>query len=203
MIHDGRSRKLPFDPDEALAHLRTSDAKLGALIDRAGAFTLRLDSLQSPFESLLESILYQQLHGKAAATIHRRVREYFGGDPAPQLLLDTPDEVLRTAGGSGNKGRALKDLAARTLDGTVPTHAAIKKLTDAEIVERLTAVRGIGPWTVEMLLIFRMGRPDVLPVTDYGVRKGFALTFQRGPRTRPLAAQDLPKPEVLLKRGKR
>ena len=203
MIHDGRSRKLPFDPDEALAHLRENDAKLGALIDRAGPFTLRLDSLQSPFESLLESILYQQLNGKAAATIHRRVREYYGGNPAPQLLLDTPDEVLRAAGVSGNKSRALKDLAARTLDGTVPTHAAICKMSDAEIVERLTQVRGIGPWTVEMLLIFRMGRPDALPATDYGVRKGFALTFQRIPKTRPLGAEDLPKPEVLLKRGKR
>jgi DNA-3-methyladenine glycosylase II len=143
------------------------------------------------------------LHGKAAATIHRRVREYYGGDPAPQLLLDTPDEVLRAAGVSFNKIKALKDLAARTLDGTVPSHAAIKKMTDAEIVERLTEVRGIGPWTVEMLLIFRLGRPDVLPVTDYGVRKGFALTFLRVPKTRPLDAKDLPKPEVLLKRGKR
>src|ERR1039457_7067209 len=118
MIHDGRSRKLPFDRGEALAHLRASDAKLGALIDRAGDFTLRLDPLPSPFESLLESILYQQLHGKAAATIHRRVRAYFGGDPAPQLLLDTPDEPLRAAGVSGNKIKALRDLAARTLDGT-------------------------------------------------------------------------------------
>jgi DNA-3-methyladenine glycosylase II len=147
---------------------------------------------------LLESILYQQLHGKAAATIHRRVREYFGGDPAPQLLLDTPDDVLRTAGVSGNKVRALKDLAARTLDGTVPTAAAIRKMPDAEIVERLTQVRGIGPWTVDMLLIFRLG-----PVSDYGVRKGFALTFQRIPKTRPLTADDLPAPEALVKRGKR
>jgi DNA-3-methyladenine glycosylase II len=203
MIHDGRSRKLPFDPAEALAHLRASDAKLGALIDRAGAFTLRLDPSPSPFESLLESILYQQLHGKAAATIHRRVREHYGGDPAPQALLDTPDERLRAAGVSGNKVRALKDLAARTLDGTVPTNAAIRKMTDAEIVERLTEVRGIGPWTVEMLLIFRLGRPDVLPVTDYGVRKGFALTFLRVPKTRPLDAKDLPPPEALLKRGRR
>ena len=203
MIHDGRSAKLPFDIAEALAHLRASDPKLGALIDRAGEFTLKLDSLQSPFESLVESILYQQLHGKAAATIHRRVREYFHGDPAPQALLDTPDEILRAAGVSANKIRALKDLAARTLDGTVPTHAAIKKMSDTEIVERLTEVRGIGPWTVEMLLIFRLGRPDVLPVTDYGVRKGFALTFQKLPKTRPLAAEDLPRPEILLKRGKR
>jgi DNA-3-methyladenine glycosylase II len=203
MIHDGRSRKLPFDPAEALAHLKAADAKLATLIDRAGDFTLKLDPAPSPFESLVESILYQQLNGKAAATIHRRVREYFGGDPTPQLLLDTPDEVLRAAGVSGNKSRALKDLAARTIDGTVPTHAAIRKMSDAEIVERLTRVRGVGPWTVEMLLIFRMGRPDVFPVSDYGVRKGFALTFQRIPKTRPLAAEDLPKPEVLLKRGKR
>ncbi len=203
MIHDGRSRKLPFDSAEALAHLRAKDAKLGALIERVGAFALRLDSAPSPFESLLESILYQQLHGKAAATIHRRVRDYFGGDPAPQLLLDTPDEPLRVAGVSGNKIKALRDLAARTLDGTVPTHAAIKKMSDEEIVERLTSVRGVGPWTVEMLLIFRMGRPDVFPITDYGVRKGFALTFLRLPKTRPLEAADLPKPEVLTKRGKR
>jgi len=203
MVHDGKSPKLPFDPAAAVAHLRAGDPKLGALIERAGAFTLRLDHEQSPFESLLESILYQQLNGRAAATIHRRVREYFGGDPAPQLLLDAPDEVLRAAGVSGNKCKALKDLAARTLDGTVPAHAAIRKMTDDEIVERLTKVRGIGRWTVEMLLIFRMGRPDVLPATDYGVRKGFALTFQRIPKTRALTADDLPKPEVLLKRGKR
>src|SRR5580658_3574163 len=203
MIHNGRSRKLPFDPDEAVKHLRASDAKLAALIDCAGPFTLRLQNTTSPFESLLESILYQQLHGKAAATIHRRVREYFGGDPSPQLLIDTPDEPLRAAGVSGNKIKALKDLAAKTLDGTVPTHAAIKKLSDAEIIERLTAVRGIGAWTVEMLLIFRLGRPDVLPVTDYGVRKGFALTFQKVPKTRALAAADLPKPDVMLRRGKR
>jgi DNA-3-methyladenine glycosylase II len=203
MIHDGRSPKLPFDTAEALAHLRASDAKLGVLIDQAGAFTLKLDPSPSPFESLVESILYQQLHGKAAATIHRRVREHFGGDPDPRLLLETPDEILRAAGVSFNKIKALKDLAARTLDGTVPTHAAIKKMTDAEILERLTEVRGIGPWTVEMLLIFRLGRPDVLPVSDYGVRKGFALTFQRVPKTRALEAEDLPKPEVMLKRGKR
>ena len=203
MFHDGRSRKLPFDPDEALAHLRARDPKLGALIDRAGPFTMKLDALPSPFESLLESILYQQLHGKAAATIHRRVREYYGGDPSPKALLDTPDEVLRAAGVSGNKTKAMKDLAAKTLDGTVPSHAAILKMSDADIVERLTEVRGIGPWTVEMLLIFRMGRSDVLPVTDYGVRKGYALTFMRVPKSRPIAAKDLPKPDVVFKRGEK
>ena len=203
MIHDGRRRKLPFDPAEALAHLRSHDSKLADLIDRVGPFTLRLDSSASPFESLLESILYQQLHGKAAATIHRRVKEIYGGGPAPQTLLDTPDERLRAAGVSRNKIRALRDLAARTLDGTVPSHKTILKMSDADIVERLTEVRGIGSWTVEMLLIFRLGRPDVLPVTDYGVRKGYALTFMRVPKSRPVASNDLPTPEVVFRRGQR
>jgi hypothetical protein len=140
------------------------------------------------------------LHGKAAATIHAGCASTLAAIPAPQqLLLDTPDEVAARGAASPATRRALKDLAARTLDGTVPTHAAIRKMTDAEIVERLTQVRGIGPWTVEMLLIFRMGRPDVLPVTDYGVRKGFALTFQRVPKTRPLAAEDCPSPRCCSK----
>ncbi|HEV2215071.1 MAG TPA: DNA-3-methyladenine glycosylase 2 family protein [Terracidiphilus sp.] len=203
MIHDGKSGKLPFDATEAVAHLKANDAKLAALMECAGPFALRLDASPSPFESLLESILYQQLHGKAAATIHRRVREYFGGDPTPGALLETPDEPLRAAGVSGNKIKAMRDLAAKTLDGTVPTHAAIRRMSDAEIVKRLTAVRGIGTWTVEMLLIFRMGRPDVLPVTDYGVRKGFLLTFQRAPKSRPIEAADLPAAEMMLRRGKK
>jgi DNA-3-methyladenine glycosylase II len=203
MINNGRSRKLPFDSDEAVAHLRARDTKLAKLIDRVGSFALRLDPAPSPFESLIESILYQQLNGKAAATIHGRVREIYGGDPAPQALLDTPEERLRGAGVSGNKIKALRDLAARALDGTVPSHRVIARMSDADIVERLTEVRGIGPWTVEMLLIFRMGRPDVLPVTDYGVRKGFALTFLRVPKDRAIEAADLPKPDVVFERGRR
>jgi DNA-3-methyladenine glycosylase II len=182
MIHNGRSPKLPFDPAEAVAHLRAADAKLAALIERAGPFTLKLDPSSSPFESLLESILYQQLNGKAAATIHARVREFYQGNPTPQLLLDTPDERLRAAGVSGNKSRALKDLAARTLDGTVPAHAAIKKMSDAEIVERLTQVRGIGSWTVEMLLIFRIGRPQ-------GLRSHLSAPAQDSPSLRRRSAQ--------------
>ena len=203
MINNGRSSKLPFNPKAAIEHLKSADPKLGELIDRAGPFTLRIDPSVTPFEALLESILYQQLHGKAAATIHRRVREYFGGDPSPKLLLETPDEILRGAGVSRNKILALKDLAVRTIDGTVPSHSVIAKMPDADIVERLTEVRGIGPWTVEMLLIFRLGRPDVLPVSDYGVRKGYALTFQRVPKSRELASKDLPKPDVLFRRGLR
>jgi DNA-3-methyladenine glycosylase II len=204
MTHETRTRrKLLFDVAEAVAHLKKNDPKLGALIERVGEFNLRLDASPSPFESLLESILYQQLHGKAAATIHRRVREFFGGDPTPQQMIDVPDERLRGCGVSGNKIKAMKDLAAKTLDGTVPSHAAILKMPDADIVERLTEVRGIGSWTVEMLLIFRLGRPDVLPVTDYGVRKGYALTFLKLPKTRPVEAADLPKPDVLFRRGRR
>lgn len=203
MMHPNRTRKPPYDPEEALAHLRARDAKLGALIDRVGPLKLRLDGSPSPFQSLVESIMYQQLHGKAAATIHGRVCDYFRGDPTPQALLDTPDEILRSCGVSGNKIKALKDLAAKTLDGTVPSHAAIQKMSDADIVERLTEVRGIGPWTVEMLLIFRLGRPDILPVTDYGVRKGYALTFLRLPKSRPIEAADLPKPDVITRRGER
>ena len=204
MIHESRTRrKLPFNANEAIAHLKKNDPKLGSLIDRVGEFDLRLDSSPSPFESFLEAILYQQLHGKAAATIHRRVREFFGGDPTPQQLIGVPDEPLRAAGVSGNKIKALRDLAAKTMDGTVPTHGAILRMPDADIVERLTEVRGIGSWTVEMLLIFRLGRPDVLPATDYGVRKGYALTFMRLPKSRPVEAADLPKPDVLERRGRR
>jgi DNA-3-methyladenine glycosylase II len=204
MNHPNRTRKkLPYDADEALAHLRARDPKLGLLIDRVGPFILRLDASPEPFETLLESILYQQLNGKAAATIHARVCDLFGGICTPQAMVDIPEERLRGAGVSFNKIKALKDLAAKTLDGTVPSHAAIAKMPDADIVERLTEVRGIGAWTVEMLLIFRMGRPDVLPVTDYGVRKGFALTFQRLPKSRPVEAADLPKPDVVFKRGER
>src|SRR6202051_1461339 len=131
MIHDGRRRKLPYDPQEAVAHVKERDAKVGALMERVGEFKLRLDAAPSPFESLLESILYQQLHGKAAATIHRRVREFFHGDPTPQQLLDTPDGPLRAAGVSGNKIKEMRALAAKTLDGTVPTHKAILKMPDA------------------------------------------------------------------------
>lgn len=203
MMHNGRSRKLPFDAEEALEHLRSRDKKLAALIEQAGAFSLQLEKRRSPFASLVESIIYQQLHGKAASSIHGRVLELFGGDPEAGLLLDVPEERLRGCGVSAAKIRALRDLAAKTLDGTVPTASAISKMSDEQIVERLTTVRGVGPWTVEMLLIFRLGRPDVLPVSDYGIRKGFALTFGRVPKSRPFEATDLATAEQIRKRAKR
>lgn len=179
----GRTHKPPYDTEAAVEALSAADPKLGALIQRVGPFTLRLPAQQSPFEALARSIVYQQLNGKAAASIHARFIASFGvvaglGEhPSPQHLLDCPNEQLRAAGLSHNKALALRDLAAKTLDGTVPTLAAIRKMSDEAIIEHLTQVRGIGRWTVEMMLMFRLGRPDVLPVDDYGVRKGFALTF--------------------------
>lgn len=208
-MSDGR-RMPRYDSAAAVRELSAADAKLGELIRRAGPYTLRLKSAHSPFEALLEAIVYQQLHGRAAAAILGRVLELSGGlHPSPRALLDTPDELLRGAGLSRNKLLAVRDLAAKTLDGTVPTLERIRRMRDEEIIARLTEVRGIGQWTVEMLLMFRLGRADVLPVTDYGVRKGFYLTFQRRNAftsgqfggTKPVTAEDLPKPEVMLRRG--
>jgi len=188
---------LPFDPVAAAEHLRGQDRKLAKFIDRVGPFRLRPAELQSPFEALLESIVYQQLTGKAAATILARVVALFRPRrfPKPEDVLERPEDDLRGAGLSRSKTAALKDLAGKTLEGVVPRSVRdLEKLSDAEIVERLTAVRGIGPWTVEMLLIFRLARPDVLPATDYGVRKGFAKV--RGLR-------ELPAPKDLLAYGER
>ena len=203
-----------YDSALALRELSAADPKLGKLIQRAGPFTLRVAGGQSPFEALLESIVYQQLHGKAAATIHRRLLESFapvptlavsgtGAHPSPQQILDAPNEQLRAAGLSHNKSLAVRDLAAKTLDGTVPTLAAIRRMSDEAIIEHLTQVRGIGKWTVEMLLIFRLGRPDVLPVSDYGVRKGFALTFGKLKPADKVTPLDLPKPDAMEKRAKK
>jgi DNA-3-methyladenine glycosylase II len=211
MPHPGRNRKPPYSADQAIAALSAADPMLARLIQRAGPFTMKLASGQSPFEALLESIIYQQLHGKAAATIHGRLLTSFNEacalqgltHPSAQHLLDCPNEQLRLAGLSHNKALAVRDLAAKTLDGTVPTLARIRKMTDAEIVEHLTQVRGIGTWTVEMFLIFRLGRPDVLPVSDYGVRKGFALTFGKLKASDKVTPADLPKPAVMEARAKK
>src|SRR5690606_23627577 len=165
----------PYDPAEAAAALAAADAALGALIADVGPCTLAPRG-EAPFPYLLRSVVYQQLAGKAAATIHGRVLALFDGAPAPEALLALPEEPLRGAGLSRNKLAALRDLAEKTLDGTVPDALdALRPLPDDEVVRRLTVVRGIGPWTVEMLLIFNLGRPDVLPVTDLGVRNGFRL----------------------------
>jgi 3-methyladenine DNA glycosylase/8-oxoguanine DNA glycosylase len=176
-----------YDPAEACRHLTDADTVLGRLIDRVGPFGMRVESKQSLFAALFRAIAYQQLSGKAAETILGRVCALFAPKrfPTPRDIVDIAPERLRAAGLSNAKVAAVRDLAARTLAGEVPAMAVVRRMSDDEIVEQLTAIRGIGRWTAEMLLIFHLGRPDVLPVADLGVRKGFARAF----RSRsPLAA---------------
>ena len=179
-----------------LQELARSDKVLARLIQRVGPCTLVPKNHRSPFQALVQSVTYQQLNGTAAGAIFKRFKALYPHRhfPRPEEVLSTPDERLRGAGLSRAKIAAIKDLAAKTLEGIIPTSSAIAKMTDAEILERLTVVRGVGPWTVEMLLIFTLGRPDVLPVTDYGVRKGFALTY---------GLRSLPAPKKLLAHGER
>ena len=169
---------------------------MAELIARSRRYNITPAVSIRPFDALAESIAYQQLSGKAAATIFGRVRALYPKKKwlDPEQLLATPDEILRAAGLSRAKTAALKDLAAKTIDGTVPAGRALIRMTDDEIIARLTAVRGIGRWTVEMLLLFDLGRPDVWPVDDYGVRKGFAKTFGR---------RKLPTPKQLMKFGEK
>ena len=185
-----------FDAEEAVQLLGARDPKLQALMERVGPFRMRLDVAASPFEALCESIIYQQITGRAAQTIAGRFCERIGEGkfPPPQCVLDASDVILREAGLSRGKVAALRDLAAKSLDGTVPTMARLRRLPDDEIVERLTVVRGIGRWTAEMFLMFRLGRPDVLPIHDYGVRKGFQRAFK---------TRELPEPEAVARRGER
>ena len=192
---------LPFDGALAVEHLHAKDPVLSKLIARVGPFALQTEGTQAPFQSLTESIMHQQVTGKAAAAILGRFRASFGTAktfPKPERLTVATDEELRAVGVSRSKAAAIRDLAAKTLDGTVPTSKALHTMTDDEIIERLVAVRGIGVWTVHMLLMFRLGRPDVLPVGDYGVRKGFAKTFHPK-RTK----DDLPTPSAVAKRAER
>jgi DNA-3-methyladenine glycosylase II len=169
---------------------------MAELIARSRRYNITPALSIRPFDALAESIAYQQLSGKAAATIFGRVRALYPKRKwlDPEQLLATPEETLRAAGLSRAKTAALKDLAAKTIDGTVPTGRALIRMSDDEIITRLTAVRGIGRWTVEMLLLFDLGRPDVWPVDDYGVRKGFAKTFGR---------RKLPTPKQLMKFGEK
>lgn len=186
---------LPFDHVEAHAFLSRGDEQLASLIERVGKFAFRLDKCGSVYESLLEAIAYQSISGKAAATIFERIRALgANGCPTPAEILRARTQTLRKAGLSGAKILAVKDLARKTIDGIVPTLAEAENMSDAELVARLISVRGIGAWTVEMFLIFRLGRPDVLPIHDYGVQKGYALTYGK---------RHIPKPKELLKFGER
>ena len=212
---NSRPRTPAYDIPLALSELAAADPKLGRLIQRAGPFTMKLATASSPFEALLESIIYQQLHGKAAAAIHAKLLRSFNPTHSPndlpetlvhptaQHLLDAPNDQLRAAGLSHNKALSVRDLAAKTLDGTVPTLARIRRMSDPDIIAHLTQVRGIGEWTVQMFLIFRLGRPDILPTNDYGVRKGFALTFGKLKPTDKVTPADLPKPDAMERRAKK
>ncbi len=181
-----RADGLTYARANAVRHLRAGDERLSLLLDAAGRFDVRPDQDIDPYPHLLRSIVYQQLNGTAAATIHGRLLGLFGGRvPTPQQLLDTEPATLRTAGVSGGKAASMHDLAAHALAGALPTQDELPTLSDLDIVERLTVVRGIGPWTVHMLLMFRLGRPDVLPTGDFGVREGYRMLHGRESQPTP------------------
>jgi DNA-3-methyladenine glycosylase II len=185
-----------IDRPAVLAALTDTDPRLGDVIRRAGPFALKPRRHVGPYEGLFHAIVYQQLSWKAASIILGRVVALSGhpGYPTPSEVLATPVERLRGAGLSAAKTRAIRDLAARCLDGTVPDLKAARRLGDERLIERLTMVLGVGRWTAEMYLMFWLGRADVLPATDLGIRKGFQLTY----RTRAL-----PEPERILTHGRR
>lgn len=182
---------------EAVEHLCRTHKELARLIRKVGPCTMKPHTRRTPFVALVTAVTHQQLNGTAAMSILKRVLALYPGKrfPAPEDLLATADERLRAAGLSRAKIASIKDIAAKTVAGVVPgSRAKIAQLSNEEIIERLTSVRGVGPWTVEMLLMFTLGRLDVLPATDYGVRKGFALTF---------GWKELPTPKELLEYGER
>jgi DNA-3-methyladenine glycosylase II len=186
----------PFDLRLAMDTLAAKDPQLASLIKETEEFRIEIDGSGSPYEILLEAIAYQSISGKAAATIFGRVKALSsaGGVPAPHEMLKLKKPTLRKAGLSGAKILAMKDLAQKTIDAIVPSLEEAQKLSDEELVERLVSVRGIGAWTVEMFLIFRLGRPDVLPIHDLGVKKGWAITYGK---------KHMPKPKELLAFGER
>lgn len=177
-------------------HLSTIDPVMKRLIGEVGPYGLIYRPRRSPFESLARAIAYQQLHDKAAESILRRFIALFPGRrfPSPAEVLAAPPDAIRGAGFSHAKIAALRDLAAKAIDGTVPISRVIRRLDDDAIVERLIEVRGIGRWTVEMLLIFQLGRPDVLPIDDFGLRNGFRIAYRR---------RTMPTPKDLLRYGER
>ncbi len=191
----GRRPLFQYDPRAALAHLRRRDRDIATLIRRVGPFAMESRAHLTPFQALLRAIVYQQLSGLAAGSIDRRLKALFPARrPTARRLLELSDEQLRGVGLSRSKVASARDLAEKAVSGVVPDRRALAAMDDTAIVERLTAIRGIGRWTVEMLLIFNMGRPDVLPVGDLGVRRGFML--HRG-------HDEMPDPDALEAEGER
>ncbi len=187
--------ELPFDVKAAEAALASADPRMGEIIEAYGPCTMTITSLQSPFESLFKTIIFQQLSTASANAIFGRVLALFDGKaPTPDRTLVIADEAYRGAGMSKQKIRYVRDLAQKTLEGTVPEMAALAHLSDQEIIERLSAVHGIGRWTVEMLLMFNMGRPDILPTTDLVIRKAFQQIYNH---------EALPKPKAIDAFGER
>lgn len=183
----------PVDTEHVMRELSRRDPKLAKVIRHVGAFPTEKQKPQPPFESLMRSIVYQQLAGKAAATIFGRVKALGAGEfPTPEEILAMGDDRLRGAGLSRQKIAAVKDLAAKTLDGTVPELAVLRRMEQEKILERLTAVRGIGEWSVQMFLMFRLGHPDVLPIHDLGIQKGFQIVYGK---------RKTPKPKMILEFG--
>jgi 3-methyladenine DNA glycosylase/8-oxoguanine DNA glycosylase len=186
-----------IDGPKAIRALRRADPVLGDLIKVVGPLRLDVKTTTSVFAVLSEAIVYQQLNGRAAETIYGRVLAACGAKDGEgltaRLVLRASDEALRGAGLSRAKLASLRDLAAHDESGALPTIADVDAMDDDEIVERLTAVRGIGGWTAHMFLIFRLGRPDVLPIDDYGVRRAFGLVYRR----------DMPTPKELAAHGER
>ena len=183
-----------YDWDRALAHLRRRDRAMKRIIDIVGPRKpARLGSAQTPFATLLRSIVYQQLSGKAAGSIHRRLLALFPrGRPSARALLALSEAELRAVGLSRSKVLSVHDLAEKAVARQLPSRRALDAMDDEAIIERLTGIRGVGRWTAEMLLIFTLGRPDVLPVTDLGVRRGFMVCQGNG---------ELPEPAELLEHG--
>jgi DNA-3-methyladenine glycosylase II len=180
----------------ALRHLAKTDPVMRDLIRRVGPCRMRIQRRWSPFQSLVRAVVYQQLHGRAAAAIFGRLVALFDGAgfPTPQQVLAMSPRRMRSAGLSRAKVRAIKDIARKAAAGVVPSRRAVSRLADDEIVTRLTQARGVGRWTVEMLLMFTLGRPDVLPVDDYGVRDGYRAAY---------GLRALPSPKVLMDYGER
>ncbi len=185
----------PVDAEHVMRELSRADRLLAKVIRRIGSFPTKKRKPQHPFASLLQTIVYQQLAGKAAEAIFGRVKALgANGFPTPEDILEASTLKLRNAGLSRQKIAAVRDLAAKTLDGTVPTLAKIRRMSEEEIHERLTQVHGIGEWSVQMFLMFRLGRPDVLPVYDYGIQKGFQRVYGH---------RNVPKPKFILEHGER
>ncbi len=176
---------LTYDWNSGVKHLLQVDPRFRD-VTRRHPDPLQIRRARSTFEYLLRSIIYQQLSGKAAATIHRRACSLFPRQrPGAALALELSEEDWRSAGVSRGKCRAIRDLSRHQLEGALPGFAALQRLGDDEIIDRLTEIHGIGRWTVEMLLLFQLGRPDVFPLGDLGVRKGFARIRGRGGEVSP------------------